>query len=88
MGLRWSESAGEHGIPHEEAMWAMANPHLVIQEFGETRVGTDPPTLFIGPSRFGTLEVLADIRPPADVWVFHVMRLRETTRRAAGYREV
>ena len=35
-----------------------------------------PPTLFIGPSRFGTLEVLAVIRPPADVHIFHVMPLR------------
>jgi hypothetical protein len=39
------------------------------------------PTLFVGPSRFGTLEVLADVTPPADVWIFHVMRLRESTRK-------
>jgi hypothetical protein len=53
----------------------------VIRAFGEPRAGMTAPTLFVGPSRFGTLEVLADVTPPADVWIFHAMRLRESTRK-------
>jgi hypothetical protein len=59
----------------------MSHPHVVIRAFGEPRGGMTAPTLFVGPSRFGTLEVLADVTPPADVWIFHVMRLRESTRK-------
>jgi hypothetical protein len=57
----------------------------VVTGFGEPRVGDVPPTPFIGPSRFGTLEVLAVVRPPGGVHIFHVMQLRESTRIAAGY---
>ncbi|PZS30876.1 MAG: hypothetical protein DLM58_12920 [Pseudonocardiales bacterium] len=85
MGVSWTDSADDHGIPHNEALYAMSQPHHVVKEFGEPRVGDIPPTLFVGPSRFGTLEVLAVIRPPADVRIFHVMRLRESTRISAGY---
>lgn len=87
MGVEWADSAGKHGIPREEALYAMARPHHVVKAFGQPRIGTVAPTLFIGPSRFGTLEVLAVITPPGGIWIFHVMRLRESTRTAAGYKE-
>ena len=85
MGVTWTDSADKQEIPHNEALYAMSHPHHVVKEFGEPRVGDVPPTLFIGPSRFGTLEVLAVIRPPADVRIFDVMLLREATRISAGY---
>jgi hypothetical protein len=85
VGVTWTESADKHEIPHDEALYAMSHPHYVVKEFGEPRVGDRPPTLFIGPSRFGTLEVLAVIRPPSEVHIFHVMQLRESTRMSAGY---
>lgn len=87
MGVTWADSAGKHAIPREEALYAMANAHLVVRAFGQPRVGPVPPTLFIGSSRFGTLEVLAVVTPPDGIWIFHVMRLRESTRTAAGYKE-
>lgn len=87
VGVTWADSADKHEIPRDEALYAMGHAHRVVQAFGEPRVGDVLPTLFIGPSRYGTLEVLAVIRPPADVRIFHVMRLRESTRLAAGYEE-
>lgn len=86
MGVTWADSADKHEIPHNEALYAMSHPHHVVKQFGEPRVGDVPPTLFIGPSRFGTLEVIAVIRPPGDVHIFHVMPLRESTRISAGYK--
>jgi hypothetical protein len=86
VGVTWTASADKHNIPHDEALYAMSHPHHVVQRFGGPRVGDVPPTLFIGPSRFGTLEVLAVIRPPADVHIFHVMPLRESTRISADHK--
>jgi hypothetical protein len=85
--LTWAGSADRHGIPHDEAQYAMIHASMVVQEFGVPRLHGRSPMLFIGPSRHGTLEVLAEVTPPDGVRVFHVMPLRESTRRAAGYEE-
>lgn len=87
MAIKWAESAGKHGIPRDEVLYAIANAQHVVAEFGQPRVGGEPVTLFIGPSRMGTLEVLVVIRPPQELWVFHAMRLRATTAQAAMYQE-
>jgi len=87
VGLTWAASADEHAIPRDEAIYAMSHPHMVVGRFGEPRVGPIPPTLFIRPSRYGTLEVLATVAPPNRIHVFHVMPLREKTRAAVGYQE-
>jgi hypothetical protein len=87
VAVTWTESADKRGIPHEEVFYAMSHAHKVVREFGQPRIGTAAPTLFIGPSRYGTLEVLATVTPPDGVHVFHVMPLRESTRTAAGYQE-
>jgi hypothetical protein len=81
----WADSAAKHGIPHDEALYAIAHAEKFVESFGRPRVGGRAPSLFIGPSRHGTLEVLAIVTPPREVWVFHVMRLRESTARAAEY---
>jgi hypothetical protein len=85
VAVTWSPSADQHGIDRDEALYAMAHADWVVREFGRPRAGDLAPTLFIGPSRYGTLEVLAELTPPDRIWVFHVMRLRESTRLAAGY---
>jgi hypothetical protein len=56
--VTWTESADKHEIPRNEALYgaAMSHPHHVVKEFGQPRVGDVAPTLFIGPSRYGTLE--------------------------------
>ncbi len=85
MEVTWADSADEHGIPHDEVLWAILHPHLMVANFKEARRPGPSPTLFVGPSRFGTLEVLVGVEPGRGVRVFHAMRLREYTRQAAGY---
>jgi hypothetical protein len=88
MAITWAESADRHGIPHEEALYAMSHVHAAYPDFQAPRGGFKrSPTLFIGPSRYGTLEVIAIVTPPADVHIFHVMTLRESTRNKVGYEE-
>ena len=79
MGIRWAASAAKHGIEQADAMNAIANYVYRVPAFDEPRVpGGIRPDLFIGPNRDRTqlLEVMADITPPADIFVFHVMVAR------------
>lgn len=86
--VTWAASADRHGIPHDEALYAIGHAHAWYDDFGDPRPGHDSaPRLYIGPSRYGTLEVLVTITPPMDVRVFHVMALRGSTRQMVGYRE-
>ena len=85
MPVTWADSAAKHRIPRDEALYAIAHAELYIESFGPLRVGDQAPSLFIGPSRYGTLEVLAVITPPREIWVFHVMPLRATTAKVARY---
>jgi hypothetical protein len=88
MAVTWSESADKHGIPRDEALYAMSHANAIFPDFQAPRGGFNrSPTLFIGPSRQGTLEVIAIVTPPADVHIFHVMALRESTRNSVGYEE-
>jgi len=85
LSITWADSSAKHGIPRDETLYAIAHAELFVESFGQPRWGDHTPSLFIGPSRFGTLEVLAVVEPPREIWVFHVMPLRESTARAAGY---
>lgn len=88
MVVTWPESADKHSVPRDEALYAMSHAHAIYPEFQAPRSGFHrSPTLFIGPSRYGTLEVIAIVAPPADVHIFHVMVLRESTRNSVGYQE-
>lgn len=88
MPITWTQSAGKHEIPQNEALYAMNNATGVFPEFQAPRPGyTRRPSLFIGPSRFGTLEILAVVTPPGNIEIFHVMRLRESTRLLVGHTE-
>ena len=88
MAVIWPESADNHGIPRNEALYAMSNAHAVYPDFKAPRGGFNhSPTLYVGPSRYGTLQVIAIVTPPADVHIFHVMALRESTRNVVGYQE-
>jgi len=102
-GLRWTQpkfcvtivqwrspgqSADKHNVPRDEALYAMSHAHAIFPNFQAARGGFNrSPTLFIGPSRYGTLEVIAIVTPPADVHIFHVMALRESTRKSVDYEE-
>lgn len=88
VAVNWTASAGKHGIPRDETLYAIAHAHAWYDDFDEPRPGYDSaPRLYIGPSRFGTLEVLVNITPPADILIFHVMPLRESTREQVGWEE-
>lgn len=84
MPVEWADSASKHGISRDEVLYAIAHAELFVESFGQPRVDGQSPSLFIGPSRHGTLEVLVIISPPRDLWIFHAMRLRESTAMAAG----
>ncbi|WP_108492471.1 hypothetical protein [Promicromonospora sp. AC04] len=86
MAVTWAPSADKHGIPHDEALYAMLHAEAVYEDFEPPREGFQTsPTLYIGPSRFGILKVMVTVTPPSDVSVFHVMRLRESTRLSVGF---
>ena len=80
MALTWADTADKHGVPHEDAVHAIANAVYVEAEFDEPRPpSTVRPHLYIGPPRqMGgpLLEVMVEIRPPRGMHVFHVMQAR------------
>ena len=80
VGLRWTASAGKHGIAREDAIHAITHAVYAESEFDEPRVpGRLRPTLFIGPPRHAggpLLEVMVEAILPDEVVVFHVMVAR------------
>ncbi len=81
MAIYWADSADRHGIPHDEALYAIANALYVEEEFDEPRVPDRiRPTLFIGPATHERgaplLEVMVEVSPPRDLFIFHVMPAR------------
>ena len=79
MSIRWSPSAAKHGIPRADALNAIERNVYWVPSFDEPRIdGAQRPDLWIGPNRDHTLmiEVMAELRPPADLFIFHVMEAR------------
>ncbi|WP_263118968.1 hypothetical protein [Cellulomonas sp. RIT-PI-Y] len=87
MKIRWTSSAGKHGISHEDALNAVLHYELRVSPFGTSRVdGRSAPDLFIGPGLDGRrLEVMTEVTQ-GQLVVFHVMQARpkiiEAARRA------
>lgn len=81
MAITWTDSADKHGVPREDALHAMLNPYLYIEEFDDPRVpGASRPDLWIGPPRQvggPLIEVMGERVPPRGVVVFHVMIARD-----------
>lgn len=79
MSIRWARSADRHDVEREDAKFAIANRIYWIREFDEPRVvGGKRPDLFIGPVRGGStlLEVMVEVTPPREFFIFHVMPAR------------
>ena len=58
MGIRWTDSAAEHGIAPETRLHAITHAIHAETEFDDPREpATVRPTPFIGPSRTGQLSV-------------------------------
>ncbi|MDR1449523.1 MAG: hypothetical protein LBI84_04860 [Propionibacteriaceae bacterium] len=79
-GLSFTASAGKHGVDPRDAVYAMLHHVWHRPRFDEPRQpGGVWPDLWIGPQRDGRsplLEVMAEVRPPDVVVVFHVMPAR------------
>lgn len=79
MGISWSPSAGKHGVERADALNAIEEYVYWLPGFDEPRVpGGKRPDLFIGPTRDRSqlLEVMVEITPPANLFIFHVMPAR------------
>ncbi len=78
MPIHWTPSADKHGIPRDEVLYAMSNATIERQWPPARKGRAIVPRLYIGPSRFGALEVLAEVGD-GSVVIFHAMRLRAST---------
>jgi hypothetical protein len=87
VAVRWASSADKHGISHEQTLYAIGNAVRAVEEFDEPRVPGVSPTLYIGPAGPGgqLIEVLVVLTPPRDLFVFHVMPLRQLTAARAEF---
>ena len=79
--VEFTASAVRHGITAEDAMYAIRAS--VVQVPVPGRDGHGDATLFIGhphPQTGRWLEVIAEIRPPRGVLIFHAMELTDKFR--------
>ncbi|MCL1899489.1 MAG: hypothetical protein FWG11_03030 [Promicromonosporaceae bacterium] len=86
MPVEFTESAEKRGIPRDEVLFVISEGRL-WQNWQDPRPPHGPAWLWIGPSRYGTLEVMAEVTPPRAIRVFHVMPLRQSTAVKVGYSE-
>lgn len=80
MGVRWAPSADRHGVPHEDALYAIT--HAVASEHVVGRPG-EVTVVYVGlPHRQAVryLEVIVAIRASRDLVVFHAMELSDVYR--------
>lgn len=77
--IEWADSSGKHGVDRADALFAMLNAYLVIEQFDEPRILQGiRPDLFIGPQRrrgAPLLEVMVE-RHQSRLFVFHVMQAK------------
>lgn len=80
MGVEFTPSADRHGIPREDAIYAMSHAEGVEEIPGRTGEVT---RVYVGRAHAQTdrrLEVIAAHRPPRDIVIFHVMDLSDLYR--------
>jgi hypothetical protein len=80
MPIDWKPSAEKHGISREDAIYAMTHPVGQQQVKGHAGEVT---TVYVGHPHGQTdryIEVIAALRPPRDLIIFHVMDLSDLYR--------
>lgn len=80
MPVQWASSADKHGVPHEDAIYAIA--HAVGSEQLQGRPG-EITTVYVGHPHGQTdryIEVIVALRQPSTMVVFHVMPLSDLYR--------
>lgn len=76
MAVEFTPSANKHGIPNQDALYAVINHEVMVDIPG--RDGFKPATLYIGHPHEHTdryIEVIAEVTPPRSFKIFHVMPL-------------
>lgn len=80
MTVEWTTSADRHGIPREDALYAMANHEALAELEGRPEERT---VVYVGHPHGQTdryIEVIAAHREPRTVVVFHAMELTDVYR--------
>lgn len=79
MPIEFTDSAGKHGIPDEDALYAMQNSIYTSPNVkAAPGVSSNPRRVFIGPQHSGTerlIEVLIEVKSPGVFTIYHVMPL-------------
>lgn len=81
MAVDFTPSASKHGIPQQDAMYAIANAISSAPVKG--RDGNKNATIFVGHPHAHTeryIEVIVEITPPRDLKIFHAMKLTDKFR--------
>ncbi|WP_188757257.1 hypothetical protein [Microbacterium album] len=83
MAIEWRSSAFKH-YPQEDAEHAIRHRKFVLEHFDIDIEDGKPFDLFIGPARDGRmLEVFINRSAPPVAKVFHVLHLKDKTKRRA-----
>jgi hypothetical protein len=80
VGVHWAPSADKHGIPREDAIYAIG--HAAARASLEVRSG-ETTVVFVGHPHGQTeryIEVIVALTPPRDLVIFHVMQLSDLYR--------
>ena len=80
MGVEWTSSADKHDIPREDALYAIGHAEGATQIDGHPGEVT---TVYVGHPHGQTdryIEVIAAMRPPRTLTIFHVMPLSDLYR--------
>ncbi len=75
MGVEWTSSADKHGIPREDALYAIGHAEGAEQIAG---IPGEVTTVYVGPPHGQTdryIEVIAAMRPPRTLTIIHVKPL-------------
>lgn len=83
MGIEFTGSADRHGVPREDALYAMLHPDGTEEVDGLEGERT---IVYVGPAHAQTeqrLEVIAAHHEPRTVVIFHVMHLSDLYRHLA-----
>ncbi|GED40644.1 hypothetical protein F6W69_18915 [Microbacterium oxydans] len=79
MPIEFTDSAGKHGIPDEDALYVMQNSiYTSTNVKAAPNAAPNPRRVFVGPQHAGTerlVEVLIEVKSPGVFTIYHAMPL-------------